>query len=695
MVFGFNCFGVRILLRKLAVLAFLICIIFTGFNLSPVYAIGGATLSAGPASGTYTVGSTFTVSIFVNTGGNNINAFQADLEFPADKLQVVSPSAGKSIVGVWVVQPTYDNRLGLLKFQGGVPSPGVNTSEGLISQVTFRVTSIGTAIIKFRDSSQVLLNDGKGTDILGQTSAGFYHLILPPPAGPLVSSPTHPDSEKWYANNTVAFEWQGYSVTHGYSYALSDDPSYAPDNISQGAKASVLYRNLKDGIHYFHIKALRDNVWGGITHFAVKIDTTPPADFPIEITPGVKSVIKRPTIDFKTTDGLSGIDYYEIKIISLTPSGDENSAQNFFIEVNPPYIPELDIGDYDIVIRAYDRAGNYVQGIERLKVVNRAFDIVRGEGIKIRSNIVISWIWFWIIMSVLLLVAGYAAWFFWERHGSMKLRVVNGELPPGVRRQLEELKSLKEKYKKPALTALIAIFMTGMIMSGGIARAQTALANQASTVAPPITTLFSKSISNEEVFYIGGKTEISNGQVAIYIQGLRTGETLIESAVSDKNGDWFYTHPTFLSSGEYLVWTQVKIGDEVSPPSPQAKLTVSQTALQIGASRLSYETLYLGMVIILFAVIAGLVIAAVYHYREARRKHLKLIDNVKRIEESIRRGFALLHRDINAELTFIQKAKLSRELSIEEKSLEDKILKDLDSVQTYIGREVWEIEKEA
>ena len=58
-------------------------------------AAGSASLYVGPSSGTFTVGSTFTVSIYVNTGGQFVNAVEANLSFPPNMLQVVSPTAGK------------------------------------------------------------------------------------------------------------------------------------------------------------------------------------------------------------------------------------------------------------------------------------------------------------------------------------------------------------------------------------------------------------------------------------------------------------------------------------------------------------------------------------------------------------------------------------------------------------------------
>lgn len=72
---------------------------------------------------------------------------------------------------------------------------------------------------------------------------------------------------------------------------------------------------------------------------------------------------------------------------------------------------------------------------------------------------------------------------------------------------------------------------------------------------------------------------------------------------------------------------------------------------------------------------------------------MALMREVKEAEEAVRRGFAVLKRDIEAELSVIHKAKLNKSLSSEEKQKEDQLLRDLAEMERYIGKEVWDIEK--
>jgi len=236
----------------------------------------GASLYLSPQSGTFFVGSIFDISVFVNTEGNSINAVEVNLKFPPDLLQVTSPTAGSSFISIWADQPFYSNQEGLISFKGGVPSPGINTSSGLISTITFRAKAPGQATISFLDSSKVLLADAKGTDILKTAAKGEYLLTVPPPEGPKISSPTHSCLTCWSKNNNPTFFWEKEPGVTDFSYSLDQDARGIPDNISEGSSTSATFNDVSDGIWYFHLKAKKGDVWGGISHYSIQIDTTPP-----------------------------------------------------------------------------------------------------------------------------------------------------------------------------------------------------------------------------------------------------------------------------------------------------------------------------------------------------------------------------------------------------------------------------------
>lgn len=650
-----------------------------------------ATLTIYPAQGTFTVGSTFDVTVFIDTQKANINTIRTFLTFPPDKLQVIPRTLEQSIFAVYSSPPRFDNQTGIVDLQGGIPG-GINVSNGQVVKFVFRVKAVGNAVVRFRDESKVLANDGLGTDVLGEKRGGIYELILPPPAGPIVVSKTHPDQAKWYANTSPVLTWSAEeSGVEGYSYVLNNDPVDIPDDISEGAKAGVTYKNLGDGIQYFHIKSLRRGNWGGVTDFALNIDSTPPSEFPIEIIPGKRTTRRQPIIEFTTTDVSSGLDHYELKILPLSVSvahAQTQQSQPFFIEVLSPYItPELELGSYDVIIRAHDKAGNVREETERLKIVSLLFKTVTGRGLEFKSKFIIPWLWFWIITGIFVVFLVYAAWRLKKWHDRVHLRRLQRELPEHVNAQLQELRKFRQKYGKLAVLLLL--------VSSGVFFSVDRVVAQQIELAPPFISTISKDISNEEIFYIGGKTDSGNAEVIIYLQNLQDGQTFSQIVTSDKNGEWFYGHNTFLASGNYLLWGQTRIGDQISPPSPQIQMSVKPTAIQFGASRISLEFLYLILVILLFVAVLGLMAYIIFHAYHGRKKHLQFLDEVKRAEESVRRGFAVLRRDIEAELALVRhgQAKSNKRFLAQEKEKEEQLLKDLAAVEQYIGEEIWEIEK--
>ena len=96
-------------------------------------------------------------------------------------------------------------------------------------------------------------------------------------------------------------------------------------------------------------------------------------------------------------------------------------------------------------------------------------------------------------------------------------------------------------------------------------------------------------------------------------------------------------------------------------------IVVEPTAISIGNARLDYQQIYL-LLAILFGVIAIVLAAYIVHYaRKIRAARARFEEIIRDAEESVRRGFAVLRRDIELELATIVKAKLKGEISVEEK----------------------------
>ncbi len=342
-----------------------------------------ATLYLSPSSGTYVVGSRFSVTVRVNTGGAAINAAQGAISFDNDVLQVTGISTGGSIFNLWTTQPAFNNSGGTINFAGGIPHPGYNGSAGTICTITFQTKKTGTGGVRFT-SGFALANDGKGTNILSTMGSGNYSVSPkvqapkeesrpaqpsqpktgsePPPKKekpveratynePEVTSETHPDENKWFSGDKVKFSWDLPDGVEGVSLALNEEEEADPGPLSDGLFNSKEYPIEKDGHWFFHIKFQDEkDRWGTMTHFRINSDNTPPDDLEIEV---VQEDNDWPILKFKTTDEFSGIDRYELMIDDL------QSEPTVLLADDPSYkVENIEVGEHTAIVKAYDRANN-------------------------------------------------------------------------------------------------------------------------------------------------------------------------------------------------------------------------------------------------------------------------------------------------------------------------------------------------
>lgn len=321
----------------------------------------GASLYLSPSSGTYTVGSTFSVRVMVNSGGAAINAAEGALTFNSNELEVLKVSKSNSVFNLWVAEPSFSNSAGTVSFTGGTTDSFTGTAGNIIT-ITFKAHLISTSKVSFSTGS-VLADDYKGTNVLTNLSSGVYTVkpaeITPPaeeyiplkgtPAAPVVSSPTHPDSEKWHENSSPKFTWEVPSDITGVRLLVDRLSAVVPTVFYSKPITERQLEDLEDGVWYFHVQLRNQAGWGKVSHFKFQIDTQPPKPFKIEAKEEKETTNPQPTLLFETTDEMSGIDYYEIMIDGKSSTKTER----------PEYkIPSQDLGKHTIIVKAVDKAGN-------------------------------------------------------------------------------------------------------------------------------------------------------------------------------------------------------------------------------------------------------------------------------------------------------------------------------------------------
>ncbi len=305
----------------------------------------GASLYLSPSNGTKTTGDKF--NIFVYVGATQaVNTF--DVYLSSNNMTVLGVSSGGSVCVLFPNPPSYTSSTA--RFKCGLPTPGYNGGKGYIGAITVQAGSPGTGHVSIDSPSSVLANDGAGTNVLTSKGTATFNIQPRPTSAPSISSPTHPNQDRWYKEKTATLEWSGAGSS--FSYTIDRDPDTVPDQKAEGSQKSKTFENLADGVWYFHVIVLGNNGnWSGAAHYKLQIDTTPPNKFTPEADPKTNAE-KRPIIAFNATDETSGIDHYELKVDSGT-----------WTKVDNPYkLPSISSGKHTVSVKAVDRAGNETVG---------------------------------------------------------------------------------------------------------------------------------------------------------------------------------------------------------------------------------------------------------------------------------------------------------------------------------------------
>lgn len=368
-----------------------------------------ANLSFSPSSGTYSKNTTFSVGVYVSSTDQAMNAASATIQFPTDKLQVVSVSKTGSIIDFWAQEPSFSNATGQIKMEGVVLTPGYKGGSGKLITINFKGKSASTASINI-SSSSVLANDGVGTNILKNVSGATFNIKEEAPVktevidletikpieedtvaeevcepDSLITSATHP-GVIWRRDNTAVFSWDVSDEIVASKIAFDKNPNTEPNIINSPAIVEKRYENVEDGVWYFHLSLQDNDGWSTAEHFKIKIDHTPPE---INVSEIKRSELTdpKPVINLKITDKVSCVKDFTLSINGESLDYERLDDGNIRLETVEP-------GDHELVITAYDRAGNkneafipiIVEAIEAPRVTDHPAEINVGESLQIKGE---------------------------------------------------------------------------------------------------------------------------------------------------------------------------------------------------------------------------------------------------------------------------------------------------------------------
>ncbi|MEI8337664.1 MAG: cohesin domain-containing protein [bacterium] len=359
-----------------------------------------ATLSLTPETSQVGIGDKITVEVRIDSAGIGFNAAQATIKFPKDVLNVTSIDKSSSAFSFWLEEPAYSNTDGTVTFTGGTPF-GVSGAAVSVLKIEFQAKSSGNGALSITNAA-VTSSDGSGTNILSKTNDGIISVVpvgvvpkmteaqvaspqivrvpVPSPllpAKPVLKIPLYPEGNWYTLTSPFIASWNLPTDISGVSTLLNKSPSSIPADKTEGLFDNKTFGTLQDGIWYLHVRFQNNIGWGPTTNYKISVDTTPPHGFDLKVLEGNQTENPTPTLQFKTSDALSGIKEYQVRINNddpiVIPGTDYKGS--FKLPVQMP-------GKKKILVKAVDFADNGIEAnvdLEILPIVSPVITFVPTE----------------------------------------------------------------------------------------------------------------------------------------------------------------------------------------------------------------------------------------------------------------------------------------------------------------------------
>lgn len=321
------------------------------------YIIYNSILKFEPESDVISQTSEKTIALKVYTGGEAINAVDAVIKYDPKAVEVLDIITTNSFCDPsFFLEKEINAEKGEVRFTCGLPNPGFSDVAGTVAELLVKPLGLKPISFEFSEETQVLANDGLGTNVLRAVTGGYYQVVRQKFATADIKNPipvfssSHPNSNRWYKNKNIKLSWPKLSGGT-YYYTLSRNKALSAEDAILSTTNNFLDTFANNGIYYFHLQAKDAAGKPGLaSSYKIMIDTTPP------IPPTIKAsntIIKKGEIvrfEFASKDALSGLQSgFYVKI-----------NEGILLPVKPPfYIPFLESGEYHIVIRVFDKANNF------------------------------------------------------------------------------------------------------------------------------------------------------------------------------------------------------------------------------------------------------------------------------------------------------------------------------------------------
>lgn len=372
-------------------------IIFLGFSFSNALAASANFSLSGGGNVSTSQNVTLTLSVNSSSAYNSVNA-----TVTFSNLTYVSASASSN----WIPVSGPSRSGNSVSFSGAVLGNSYTGTRTVMTITLKTLSSAGSGTVT--GSGSIALADGNGTQVSGSGSTVKYTASAPTaapkpiPNAVVVSSSTHPDTNKWYTLKDAEVSWNKQDGVTDFSYSIDQKSDTAPDDTSEGGLTTKSLTGLLEGKNYFHIKAKNDSGWGTVSHFPLNVDLSKPDPFTITYTRDETS--SSYILYFATNDNVSGTEKYMVQLDN-NDVGEQKSGY------------KIDTTVTNVLVTAYDKAGNSVtSNLNLIQTTPAPVITTQTETVPTSSNNI--WGAVFLITTIILLIyaAGLTA-FSWKKLG--------------------------------------------------------------------------------------------------------------------------------------------------------------------------------------------------------------------------------------------------------------------------------------
>lgn len=394
---------------------YFISFIFSLVIFFSAHVVSAATIYLSPDQGNFNIGDEVNINIKINSEGESVNAGQASLNWPSSVLKFIETDKTNSVFNFWVDEPKSSTE-GSMSFIGGT-SNGISGEALQILKVKFKAIGGGVAEISLSDAA-ITAADGKGTNVLSVIKGAAFAIgaevvkpqiptvTVPPstptpvpaptpkpapvpapepekivrpavpaaklPQAPSIKVPLYENESVWHSNvgETVAL-WDVPNDIISIAVQIDHSPNTEPKTPEKELYTGKKFGILEEDIWYIHVR-FRNNIgWGPTTHYKISLDTQPPLSFKINGLEGEATDNPAPELEFQTTDALSGLSEYQIKI---------NNGEALIVSASEHKgvfkLPLQEFGKKEISVKAFDFAGNSTEDMMTLEILPIASPVI-------------------------------------------------------------------------------------------------------------------------------------------------------------------------------------------------------------------------------------------------------------------------------------------------------------------------------